>query len=279
MIKQSVIWISATGLAIALPIVAIASPTEDMQRFQQYFLKIFPKIPKEQFVNGVYAIDPIGRQNWEAIEEFPPYEPFVDQGKTLWETPFANGKSYKDCFPDGPAQRKNYPHWDSKRGMVITMELAINECREANGEKPFGYLKGPIAILSAYMAFVSRGQIMNVQIPENDARALAAYEKGKNIWLKRSGQFDLACAHCHAKNAGRQLRSDILSPALGHVTSWPVYRSKWGELGTLHHRFEGCNEQLRAKPFVPQGEEYRNLEYFLSIMNNGLPYNGPSSRK
>lgn len=279
MINRSFAVASATGLALTLPVFSAANPTEDMQQFQHYFLKTFPNVSKEQFVNGVYAIDPIGRENWQAIEEFPPYDPFIDEGKTLWATPFANGKGYKDCFPEGPAQRKNYPHWDNKRGIVITMELAINECREANGEKPLDYLKGPLASLTAYMAFVSRGQIINVQVPENDPKALAAYENGKHFWLKRNGQFDLACVHCHAKNAGQQLRSDILSPALGHVTSWPVYRSKWGELGTLHRRFEGCNEQLRAKPFEPQSEEYRDLEYFLSVMNNGLPYNGPSSRK
>jgi sulfur-oxidizing protein SoxA len=75
------------------------------------------------------------------------------------------------------------------------------------------------------------------------------------------------------------VRSDILSPALGHTTGWPVYRSKWGELGTLHRRFSGCNKQVRAKDFPAQGEEYRNLEYFLTHMSNGIEFNGPSARK
>lgn len=274
-LKRSIVF---TGLVFTLPL-ANAGPTEDIQRFQHYFMQTFPKVPQAEFANGVYAIDPVGRQNWEAMEEFPPYEPFVDEGKTMWDTPFANGKTYIDCFPDGPAQRKNYPRWDNKRSQVVTMELAINECLEANKETPLNYLKGPLASLTAYMSYASRGQIINVQVPTDDAKALEAYQKGKNFWLKRSGQLDLSCAHCHAKNAGRNLRSDVLSPALGHVASWPVYRAKWGELGTLHRRFEGCNEQLRAKPFAPQSEEYRNLEYFLAVMNNGLPYNGPSSRK
>ncbi len=58
-----------------------------------------------------------------------------------------------------------------------------------------------------------------------------------------------------------------------------MYRSKWGELGTLHRRFDGCNKQVRAKPFKAQGEEYRNLEYFLTHMTNGMDFNGPSARK
>jgi sulfur-oxidizing protein SoxA len=50
-------------------------------------------------------------------------------------------------------------------------------------------------------------------------------------------------------------------------------------MGTLHRRFSGCNKQVRAKPFPAQGEEYRNLEYFMTYMNNGLELNGPGARK
>jgi len=267
------------GLALSVTNIALADLKEDIRRFQHYFFTKFPQVPKMEYVNGVYAIDPVGRENWQAMEEFPPYDPFIDQGKQMWETPFANGKKYTDCFPEGPAQRKNYPHWDKKRAMVITMELAINECRTANGEKPFNYEKGPLAILTAYMANASRGQIIDVKVPKNDAKALEAYQQGKQLWFSRRGQLNFSCANCHAQNVGRLLRSDILSPALGHAASWPVYRSTWGELGTLHRRFHGCNEQVRAKPFELQSAEYRNLEYFLTAMNNGLKFNGPSSRK
>lgn len=266
------------GLILSMPILIWAGPKEDTERFQHYFMKLFPHVPKDQFVNGVYALDPVFRQNWEAIEEFPPYEPFVDQGKTMWETPFANGKSYATCFPDGPAQRKNYPYWDHKRSMVITMELAINECRKANAEPLLKYGRGPLAALSAYMSFASRGQMINVQVPTDDPKALAAYERGKQFWLQRRGQLNFSCASCHAQNAGKYLRSNILSPAIGHATSFPVYRAKWGDLGTLQSRFQGCNELLRTKPFTLQGEEYRDLEYFLTVMSNGLKFNGPSSR-
>jgi sulfur-oxidizing protein SoxA len=256
-----------------------ATPQEDQQRFQSYFENRFPKVPKDDFVNGVYAIDPIGRENWEAIEEFPPYETAISNGEKMWNTPFANGKTYKDCFPDGPAIQGKYPYWDKERSMVVTLPLAINECRTANGEKPLKYKKGPIADLLAYIAFKSRGQITNVVIPKDDPKALEAYEKGKHFWFARRGQLNFACASCHAGNSGNTLRTEILSPAFGHTTHWPVYRSKWGEMGTLHRRFDGCNKQVRAKPFEAQGEEYRDLEFFLTYMNNGLPLNGPAARK
>jgi sulfur-oxidizing protein SoxA len=233
----------------------------------------------EEYTNGVYAIDPIGRENWEAIEEFPPYEPFVDEGQAMWETPFANGKTYQDCFPEGPAMESQFPYWDKQQQMVITLPLAINQCREANGEKPLKYKKGPINNILSYVAYQSRGQTTNVEIPADDPKALAAYEDGKKFYYTRRGQLNFSCATCHLQNAGMRIRADILSPALGHTTHWPVYRSKWGTVGTLHRRFSGCNKQVRAKPFKAQGEEYRNLEYFLTYMSNGLPLNGPGARK
>ncbi|OOY35249.1 sulfur oxidation c-type cytochrome SoxA [Solemya velum gill symbiont] len=258
---------------------ADTTPAQDIETYRSYFTKKFPGVPLQEFSNGVYAIDKVSRDSWEAIEEFPPYEPFIEEGEELWNTPFANGKGYADCFKDGPAQRKNYPHWDAKRKMVVTLPLAINECREANGEKPLKWKVGAIASLLAYMGYESRGQTTNVVIPEGDADALAAYNEGKSQYFSRRGQLNFACASCHMQSSGMHVRTDILSPGLGHTTGWPVYRSKWGNLGTLHRRFGGCNKQVRAKPFKAQSKEYRNLEYFLTHMSNGIEFNGPSARK
>jgi sulfur-oxidizing protein SoxA len=254
------------------------TPAEDLKLYRDYFQKRFPGVPLNEFGNGVYAIDKVSRDSWVAIEDFPPYEPMIEAGETMWNTPFANGKTYGGCFGDDPAQRKNYPYWDSKRKMVITLPLAINECREANGEKPLKYKKGAIADLLAYMSYESRGQTIDVEVP-NDPDALAAYNEGKSFYFARRGQLNFSCASCHMESSGMHVRTDILSPELGHTSGWPVYRSKWGELGTLHRRFDGCNKQVRAKPFKAQGREYRNLEFFLSHMNNGIEFNGPSARK
>ena len=271
-----------TLLVITCGFVASAqatTPEEDLAAFQNFFKKRFPNVETQDYINGAYSIDPVGRENWEAIEEFPPYEPFIDEGQAMWETPFANGKTYKDCFPDGPALAGKYPSWDKEKGMVMTLPLALNNCREANGEKPLKYKKGPINNILSYIAYESRGQITNVVVPSDDPAALQAYEDGKRFYYTRRGQLNFSCSHCHLQNAGMILRTEILSPAIGHTTHFPVYRSKWGTVGTLHRRFTGCNKQVRAKPFKAHGEEYRNLEYFLTYMSNGLPLNGPGARK
>jgi len=266
------------GLFGAMSSTVVANPEADLSAFQKFFKGKFPSVEYNDFSNGVYAIDPASRAQWEEIEEFPPYEIAIEEGERLFNTPFKNGKSYADCLPNGGIGiAHNYPKFDTIKGEVVTLAQEINNCRTANGEKPFKWKKGNIAAVLAYLAFTSRGKVIDIKIP-NDA-AKAAYEDGKKFFYARRGQLNMACAHCHVDNSGKRIRADILSPALGNVTHFPVYRSKWGELGTVHRRFAGCNKQVRAKPFKAQSAEYRNLEYFLTYMSNGLEANGPGARK
>lgn len=258
---------------------AHATPEQDKAAFQAYFAKRFPSVPFNDYVNGVYSLDKGSREQWEEIEEFPPYELDLSEGETLFNTPFKNGKSYADCFENGGIGiRQNYPYFDTKAGKVKTLEMEINECRQANGEKPYKWKRGKIASVSAYMASTSRGKTINIVIPD-DPRALAAYEDGKRHYYAKRGQLNFSCANCHVNGAGQKVRADMLSPGLGHPSHFPVYRSKWGNLGTLHRRYAGCNKQVRAKPFKAQSTEYANLEYFHTFMSNGLTINGPGARK
>jgi len=77
-----------------------AEPEADQATIKRFFEKRFPDVALADYPNGVHALDENAREQWEAIEEFPPYELAIDAGKELFETPFANGKSYADCFPD-----------------------------------------------------------------------------------------------------------------------------------------------------------------------------------
>ncbi|MDT8447854.1 MAG: sulfur oxidation c-type cytochrome SoxA [bacterium] len=266
-------------LTSAVAFAADVNPEQDRQAYQKHFTEAFKEVPLKEFTNGVYAIDPEGRAQWEAIEEFPPYEIAIEKGETEWNTPFANGKTYQSCFkwPVAEGLRQHYPYFDAERKMVVTLERALNECREANGEEAFGWKKGKLVDLSAYVSFQSRGKLIKVQIEGADAKA--AYAEGKQFYYAKRGQLNMSCADCHIYNAGNNVRADVLSPGLGHPSHFPVYRSKWDAMGSLHRRFGGCNNNIRAKPFKAQGKEYSNLEFFLTYMSNGLPYNGPGARK
>ena len=253
-------------------------PDAEFKAFRDYFTKRFPNVPLNDFVNGPYSMDEGLRKQWEAKEEFPPYEFAVETGKEMFTTPFANGKTYGDCFPNkGIGIRQTYPYFDDKAGKVITLELALNLCREANGEKPYSYTGDEMASLTAYMAFNSRGKPFDIKVPK-DPRALAAFENGKAYFYQRRGQLNFSCASCHVQSPGQRIRTEVLAPALGIVAALPIYRSEWGGMGTTSRRFVTCNSQVRGVPLQPQDDLYRDVEYYLSFMSNGLPISGPGAR-
>lgn len=260
--------------------VSFAGPAEDRLAFVAYYESRFPDIPFAEYANGIYAIDQDAREQWLAIEEFPPYEFAVEQGEALWLEKFSDGKGYSDCFINSAeGVRQGFPRFDSQMGEVITLARAINLCREEHGQKSLGYGSEQMLALTAFMAYESRGNPIDIKVPDDDPRALAAYEQGKQFYYSKRGQLNLSCADCHVVSAGLYVRADHLSAALGHPTHFPVYRSKFGSMLSLHQRIKGCIRDVRAKPFELQSEEYARLEYFLTYMSNGLEVNGPGARK
>jgi sulfur-oxidizing protein SoxA len=256
------------------------TPLADLYAFRQAYYKNFPQLSLEEYAQGVYAIDTIAHESWLAIEAFPPYIPAIDAGKLLFETPFKPGQSYANCFNNkGIAIAQNYPLWNEETNQVITLAMAINLCRIKYHQPELAYKKGELVQLLAYMTYTSRGEKINIKVPTDKPKAVAAYQQGKRYYYQRRGQLNFSCAQCHLHHAGKRLRAEVLSPALGHTSHWPSYRLKWGEIGTLHRRFIGCHQQIRAKLPVAQSVELRHLEYFLAFMSNEIPMNAPSTRK
>jgi sulfur-oxidizing protein SoxA len=278
MLRKIVIAVALVA-ATAQPLLAAdADPQADFKAFRKYFAERFSRVPLNDFVNGPYSMDAGLRKQWKAIEEFPPYEFAVEQGKQMFATPFKNGKSYADCFPNkGIGVRQMYPMFDAKSGEVITLEVAVNKCREANGEAPLDYSKDDMASVTAYMAFTSRGKPFDIKIPD-DPRAKAAYQNGEKYFYGRRGQLNFSCASCHVQSPGNRIRTEVLAPALGITAALPIYRSAWGGMGTTTRRFRTCNEQVRGVPLPGGDENYRDVEYYLSYMANGLPISGPGAR-
>lgn len=275
--KWRVLWGAVLISVFAALSSAWADPESDRQAIRDFYAERFPNTPLEAHKDGVYAIDAGAREQWLEMEDFPPYEIAVDEGAELFEAPFGDGTGYVDCFGDG-AVKQRYPYFDEDRAEVVTLEMAINDCRTEHGEDALEYGGAELNRLVAYVAYASRGELVNVPAPASDS-ALAAYESGKEFYATRRGQLNFACTSCHIQLAGNMLRAERLSASLGQVTHFPVYRFKWQDVGSLHARFAECNTQVRAEPFALQSEAYRNLEYFLSYLSNGFELNGPATRK
>jgi len=257
---------------------AQTTPEQDRAELTHFFRARFSGVPLEDFVYGAMIANPGAREQYDQIMEFPPFIGDIEQGKRLWERPFGNGQHFADCFPnEGYNVVGNYPYFDEKRGQVVTFEMALNDCLRANGEPAMAYGEHePMGVLTAYARTLSDGMRFDVRI--DTPQALAAYEAGKGLFFQRIGQLNAACAGCHLYNAGKTMRMEIISPALGQATHWPIFRGG-EELMTFQGRFKRCMEQMRAVPYGYASAEWNNLEYFLTYLSNGLPLKSSVFRK
>ncbi|KAB2325243.1 sulfur oxidation c-type cytochrome SoxA [Betaproteobacteria bacterium SCN1] len=279
--KQQIVKLLAgmASLGIALGAASVqASPEQDRQDLIKYYTSKYPNVKIEDYVYGALAFDADSKAQYDAIMEFPPFESELDTGRKLWETPFKNGKTYAECLPNGGKMiAGNYPMFDDATGKVVTLEGALNNCRTANGETAYKLGdKKTLGVLTAYMRTLSDGMLMNIKV--EGPKAMAAYEDGKKTFYARKGQLNFACANCHVQNAGVRLRSELISPAVGHAVHWPVFRGG-DNLVTLQSRYEGCFKQVRAVPPAQGSTTMNDLEYFHSSLSNGLPMKASVFRK
>jgi len=253
-------------------------PEAERQRLVAMFTARFPGVPLEDYVYGAMIANPDARAQYEQIMEFPPFLGDIEAGRRIWETPFRNGRRFADCFPNGGHDvLGNYPYYDAQTRRVVTFEAALNRCLKTHGEPEMAYGEHtPMGVLSAYARTLSNGMKMNVRVDSPQARE--RFEAGRDLFFRRIGQLNAACAGCHLYNAGNTMRMEIISPALGHATHWPIFRGG-EELMTIQGRFKRCMEQMRAAPYGYDSQEWNDLEYFLSYLSNGVPLQASVMRK
>lgn len=203
----------------------------------------------------------------------------ADYGGDLWSAPDGEAnKSCEDCHGDASESMKGvktrYPAYYEPWGKMINLELRINECRVNNQKaKAWKYESKEMIGMASFIGYQSRGMTMNVDI---GGKATPFFQKGKAFFYERRGQMDMACSHCHEDNAGNMIRANLLSEA--QVNGFPTYRLKWQGVGTLHRRFKGCNDNIRAAPYKRGSDEYVNLELYLAWRGRGLNVETPSVR-
>ena len=203
---------------------------------------------------------------------------YVELAEEIWETPDgASQKSCADCHGGVESLeglRAQMPKWNEAASAPWTLEDWINWSREEHQQAdPWKWESQEMLAMTALIGLQSRGMPVNVQ---TDGPMAPWVEKGKELYYTRVGQLDLACKNCHEDNYGNMIRADRLSQ--GQSNGFPVYRLKWQGLGSLHRRFKGCMEQVRATPYKRGSDEFTALELYLASRGQGLSVETPSVR-
>ena len=204
----------------------------------------------------------------------------VEQGEALWSTVEGSaGKSCESCHGDASESMKgvraSMPKWSEAAGKPMSMEQYVNACRtERMGADAWKWESDQMLSMTAYVGLQSRGMPVALDLKAGNIQSW--WDKGKEIYYARSGQLDLACASCHETNYGNYIRADHLSQ--GQSNGFPTYRLKWQKVGSLHRRFKGCMQEVRAEPYGVGSDEFVALETYLAWRGTGLSVETPAVR-
>ncbi len=205
---------------------------------------------------------------------------WVARGEKLWqEAAGRENKACASCHGDAPTSMKGvatrYPRLDPGIARPINLEGRILQCRERRQQAaPLRHESDELLALTAYIAHQSRGMPMNVTI---DLHNRKNFERGRELYQRRMGQMNLACAHCHDANWGKKLGAETISQ--GHSNAYPVYRLEWQTAGSLQRRFRSCLSGVRAEMLPYGAPEYLDLELYLAWRGNGLLVETPGVRR
>jgi len=163
---------------------------------------------------------------------------WVLDGEALWNNR-ANpaAKACADCHGDAAAGMKGvaarYPALDPGLGRPVDLEQRINLCRGRHQQTTsLDHESHDLLALSAYVARQSRG----LPISAGADPALKPFvAKGRELFLQRQGQLNLACSNCHNDNWDKHLAGSAITQA--QPTGYPLYRLEWQSLGSLQR---GC---------------------------------------
>jgi sulfur-oxidizing protein SoxA len=204
---------------------------------------------------------------------------WVLDGETLWNNR-ANpaAKACADCHGDAGAGMKGvaarYPALDPALGRPVDLEQRINLCRSRHQQATsLDYESHDLLALTAYVARQSRGAAISVGVEP----ALEPFvARGRELFMQRQGQLNLACSNCHNDNWDKHLAGSAITQA--QPTGYPLYRLEWQSLGSLQRRLRNCMIGTRAQAYDYGAPELVELELYLMSRAQGMPVETPAVR-
>jgi L-cysteine S-thiosulfotransferase len=203
----------------------------------------------------------------------------VLDGASLWnDKAGASGKACADCHQDARVSMRGiaarYPAFDQTLGRPVNLEQRINLCRVRHQQAtPLAYESHELLALTAYVAEQSRG-VANETGADPQLEPFIA--KGRDLFMHRQGQLNLACTNCHDDNWDRHLAGSAITQ--GQPTGYPLYRLEWQSLGSLERRLRSCMAGVRAQPYEYGAPELVELELYLMSRARGMPVETPAVR-
>jgi L-cysteine S-thiosulfotransferase len=236
------------------------------------------EIPAEQRRSGFAFMAP-ETQAMQRDDTANPGMLWVLDGESLWKRKLGSAdRACADCHGEASVSMRGvaarYPAFDPTLKRPVNLEERINLCR-ANHQQaaPLSYESRDLLALTAFVAEQSRGMPI---IAGDDPQLAPFVSKGRELFLQRQGQLNLACTNCHDNNSDKHLAGSAITQA--HPTGYPEYRLEWQSLGSLQRRLRSCMSGVRAQPYDYGAPELVELELYLMSRARGMEIETPAIR-
>ncbi len=203
----------------------------------------------------------------------------VLDGETLWTTKAGTAnKSCNDCHGEVDVSMKGvaarYPAFNAASAAPVDLGQRVNLCRRQHQEaEPFAPESRELLALTALIARQSRGMPITAG---HDPRLEPSVARGRELFMQRQGQLNLACSNCHDDNWSKHLAGSAITQ--GQPTGYPIYRLEWQGMGSLQRRLRGCMTGIRAQAFDFDAPDMIALELYLMSRARGMPMEAPAVR-
>lgn len=207
-----------------------------------------------------------------------------EEAKVLFAKAGPKGKSCASCHGDQGKKLEGvaaqYPKFDNKLGRMVSLTTRIKICGTEHVGVDLPVTSGDNNLLEAYITSLSHG--LPVQVDVSSGPQKESFERGRNSFFKRTGQFNFACASCHTPpTVLKKLRGMRPSTPYGDAASYPIFEfpdfPERHYLVTLQHQIQACAFLARMKTEEEGSPEYTDIEVFLRALANGYEVNALSS--
>jgi sulfur-oxidizing protein SoxA len=227
--------------------------------------------------NVFLSPDMLRQQNDPSLN---PLSLWLDQGQELWKS------QCQECHSSLSETAKavvQFPVWKSaspSSGRLINIEDQIVDCWSKKTGKIVSNDAAEILTMSVFLSNLAKGLSVKVREPQDPMMKNKWQEQmnlAAQIYVRRQGRLNLSCTQCHDQQIGKNLRSDVVSPAF--LTGFPIYRFSWQTIGNLDRRLRACYSGVQASVPASGSLELRALELFLKKRSEGMVWDGPSLRR
>lgn len=260
---------------------------------------------------ALIAMSPVARGQTDAEKEIEKYREMisdpmsnpgflsVDRGEALWkEARGIKNVSLERCdLGEGQGKLEGayakLPRYFKDSDQVMDLEQRLLWCMQnVQGLDTTDVVKRRFASpgrgsdmedLVAFIANKSSGMPIDVKLEHPKEKEL--YAVGQDMFFRRGGQWDFACATCHGED-GRRIRLQGLpnlskpgKPVQETMRSWPAYRVSQSQTRTMQHRLWDCYRQMRWPEPGYLSEGLTALTLYLNVQAKGATLQVPSIKR